>query len=105
MSGGQLTAFGFGDPLKDPAIPDIIVQPMLGVIYTTSTKKIAEHGGFSREDQHVACFVSSPRLKKKKFSKLVSTKQVAPTILKALGLDPKALEGAVAESTKALNGL
>jgi hypothetical protein len=32
-------------------VPDIIVQPDLGVIYTTSTAKIAEHGGLSNDDR------------------------------------------------------
>jgi hypothetical protein len=97
---------GFGNPLKDPAVPDIIVQPDLGTIYTTSpsTTKIAEHGGISDDDRKVACFVSSPRLKRTKFGGTTSTRQVAPTVLKALGLDPKKLEGVEIEGTKVLEG-
>ena len=104
ISGDQLTDQGFGDPTKDPAVPDIIVQPELGIIYSTSHKKIAEHGGLSDDDRHVACFVSNPGLKKKKFSGQTSTRQVAPTILQALGLDPKNLQGVVAEGTQVLEG-
>ena len=104
ISGVQLTAEGFGDPTKDPAVPDIIVQPELGIIYTTSHSKIAEHGGLSDDDRHVACFVSNPGLKKTKFSDKTSTRQVAPTILQALGLDPKKLRGVVAEGTQVLPG-
>jgi hypothetical protein len=100
----QLTAFEFGDPLKDPAVPDIIAQPHRGVIYTTSTEKIAEHGGINSDDIHVACFLSNPGLKKREFSEKISTTRIAPTILKALGLDPKALEGVVAEGTEVLPG-
>jgi hypothetical protein len=102
--GQRLIAEGFGDPKHDPAVPDIIVKPELGIIYTTSTAKIAEHGGISVDDRHVACFVSSPGLKKKKYTKQVSTKQVAVTVLKVLGLDGKALKGAKAEGTKVLDG-
>jgi hypothetical protein len=80
------------------------VRPDLGTIYTTSTAKIAEHGGISDDDRKVACFVSNPGLKKKKFANQASTKQVAPTILKALGLNPKALQGVKAEGTKVLEG-
>jgi len=104
ISGDALIAQGFGDPKKDPAVPDIIVAPDVGVIYTTSTAKIAEHGGISDDDRHVACFASNPSLKKTQFTKKVSTKQVAATILSALGLDPKALEGVKAEGTKVLEG-
>jgi hypothetical protein len=104
ISGQRLIAQGFGDPLTDPAVPDIIVAPELGIIYTTSKKKIAEHGGLSEDDRHVACFASSPGLKKTKFPHRVSTQQVGPTILRALGLDPKKLKGAVIEGTGELPG-
>lgn len=104
ISRQRLTYLGYGNPLTDPAVPDIIVRPELGVIYTTSTKKIAEHGGLSDDDRKVACFVSSPNLKKTVYPHQVSTRQVAPTILKALGLDPRALQGVVAERTPLLDG-
>ena len=42
--------------------------------------------------------------KGRKFAGLTSTKQVAPTILKVLGLDVNALQGAKAEGTKVLEG-
>ena len=102
--GAQLTAQGFGNPATDPAVPDIIVNPDSGVIYTTSTKKISEHGGLHDDDRHVACIVSNPNLKKTLYTQKVSTKQVAPTILTALGLDINALQGAKAEGTKPLAG-
>ena len=104
ISGDRLTYLGYGDPTKDPAVPDFIVRPETGIIYTTSTAKIAEHGGLSEDDRKVACFVSSPGLQKTVFTHQVSTKQVAPTILKALGLDPNALRGVVAEGTNLLDG-
>lgn len=100
--GQQLIDEGYGNPLTDPAVPDIIVRPELGTIYTTSTKKIAEHGGLSDDDRHVACFVSSARLRKHQVSKRVSTREVAPTLLEALGLDAKKLDGVRIESTKSL---
>lgn len=102
--GKNLTESGFGDPTQDPRVPDIIVQPELGVIYTTSTKKIAEHGGISRDDRGVTCFLSSPRLSKKKIDTAVLTTQVGPTVLRALGIDSKSLEAAEREKTKVLPG-
>jgi hypothetical protein len=104
IHGERLTKMGFGNPLTDTAVPDIIVRPQLGVVYTNSKAKIAEHGGFSDDDRHVACFVSNPKLVKTQFKQEVSTKQVGPTILATLGLDTKALEGARAEGTKPLDG-
>ena len=102
--GRRLIEDGFGDPLSDPAVPDIIVRPIQGIIYTTSTAKIAEHGGLSDDDRHVACFVSNPKLKKTQYTDPVSTKQVAPTILRALGLNERELQGVQIENTQALTG-
>jgi hypothetical protein len=104
ISGAALIAQGFGDPTKDPAVPDIIIRPNLGTCYYTGKAKTAEHGGLSDDDRKVACFVSNPRLKKTVYSSQVSTKQVAPTILKALGLNPISLKGVVAEGTELLPG-
>ena len=92
ISGAALIAQGFGDPTKDPAVPDIIIRPNLGTCYYGGNAKTAEHGGLSDDDRKVACFVSNPSLKKTVYSSQVSTKQVAPTILKALGLDPSSLK-------------
>ena len=102
--GPQLISMGYGNPATDPAVPDIIVRPELGTCYTTSNAKIAEHGGLSDDDRHVACFVSNPMLKKTKYTDQVNTTQVAPTILKALGLNLTELKGAVIEGTKPLDG-
>jgi arylsulfatase A-like enzyme len=104
IAGEEIKAAGYGDPAKDPSVPDIIVQPNLGVIYTNSKTKIAEHGGFSTEDRKVACFVSNPKLKKRQFMERVYTTQVGPTILNALGIDPNELEGVKVEATKVLPG-
>jgi hypothetical protein len=84
---------GFGDPKKDAAVPDIIIQPIPGTIYTTSSKKVAEHGGGTQDDRHVACFAHNPQLKKQTFDHHVDTTDVAPSILKALGMDPEKLQG------------
>ena len=101
--GQNLTDSGFGNPQIDPAVPDIIVQPELGVVYTTSVKD-AEHGGISRDDRVVACILSNPKLKKQVFSERVNTTQVGPTILKALGIQHELLQGAAAEGTTVLPG-
>lgn len=103
LSGAQL-APQFGDPSKGRT-PDIIVQPNPGVIYTGSTKKDAEHGGNAPDDSHVALLVSFPTLTPATNATAVGTTQVAPTILKALGLSPSLLNGVTAEGTAVLPGL
>ncbi len=95
----------FGDPSIDPHAPDIVVQPKKGTIYSTSAKKWAEHGGFADDDAHVALLVSNPAIAGAKNTNPVRTKQVAPTVLHALGLDATALQAVQKEGTAELPGL
>jgi len=92
-------------PNGDPHTPDILVTPNIGVTYSGSTKKLAEHGGFSHDDTNVMMLLSHPSLDAKTVTSPVETMQVAPTILKALGLDPNALQSVVMEGTEVLPGL
>lgn len=92
-------------PQGDPRMPDIIVQPNVGVIYSTSGKKQAEHGGFAHDDTNVMMLVSNPAFRHKIVTSAVETTQVAPTILTALGLDANKLEAVRAEGTPVLPGL
>ena len=92
-------------PDGDPRTPDIIVQPNVGVIYTGSHKKQAEHGGFANDDTNVMLLVSNPDLARRTVTSFVETTQVAPTILEALGLDPTRLDGVRKEGTPVLPGL
>jgi len=91
-----------GLPPKDPRSPDIIVTPNVGVDYTGSTAKLAEHGGFAHDDTNVILLVSNPAIVPKTVYAGVGTNQVAPTILDALGLDPKRLDGVRLEGTAVL---
>ena len=101
MAGDELK-FKFNSPAKDSRTPDILVQPVYGTIYTTSTKKNAEHGGFSFGDTNVGLIVSNPDLRARTVKTPVATSQVAPTILKALGLDPDQLNSVRKEGTEIL---
>jgi hypothetical protein len=92
-------------PNGDPRTPDIIVTPNIGVTYSKSTAKQAEHGGFAHDDTNVMMLVSNPDFDAKTITSPVETMQVAPTILKALGLNPSALDGVRLEGTQVLPGL
>lgn len=94
-----------GDPVAAARAPNVFIQPNWGVIYSGSHKKIAEHGGGSPDDTNVGLIVSNPALRHRTVDRHVSTTQVAPTILRALGLDPDALDGVRKEGTKALPGM
>jgi type I phosphodiesterase/nucleotide pyrophosphatase len=89
----------------DPRTPDIIVEPNVGVVYTGSTKKQSEHGGFAWDDTNVMMLVSNPHLEARTVSSFVETSQVAPTVLWILGLDPNALTAVQKEGTPVLPGL
>jgi hypothetical protein len=89
-------------PGQDPRSPDIIVTPNIGVTYSGSTTMIGDHGGFGHDDTNVILLVSNPSFTAQTVSATTRTAQVAPTILKALGLDPRALDAVRAEGTEAL---
>jgi hypothetical protein len=86
----------------DPRTPDIIITPNVGITYTGSGKKQMEHGGFAHDDTNVMLLLSHPSFEHKLYSGPVETMQVAPTILKALGLDPSALVAVRTEGTQVL---
>ena len=110
ITSGRALAAIYGDPtsadhLAAARAPNVFVQPNAGVIYSASKKKIAEHGGGTVDDTHVALLVSGPGLRRRTIARRVSTTQVAPTILRALDLDPEALTSVRKEGTHLLPGL
>lgn len=102
VSGADLIK-AYGDPAKDPRAPDIVIQPEAGVIYTKPTaSKLAEHGGGTIDDRHVALLISNPMMTSAKIEEPVMTTEVAPSILKALGLKPNHLAAVKIENTAIL---
>ncbi len=91
----------YQDPRTDSRTPDFVAVSQHGVIYTGGSK-LSEHGGFSTDDRNVALLVSAPSLPGTVDENPVETKQIAPTILTALGLDPAKLVGVQREGTQAL---
>jgi len=90
------------EPGDDPRTPDIIVTPNVGVTYSGSTTMIGDHGGFAHDDTNVILLVANPSFTARTVSTPTATTQVAPTIIKALGLEPKALDAVRAEGTAVL---
>jgi hypothetical protein len=91
-------------PTGDPRTPDILVTPNIGVTYSGSTAKLAEHGGFAHDDTNVMMLLSNPHLRAATVTSPVETMQVAPTILQALGLNPQSLQSVAMEGTDVLPG-
>jgi Type I phosphodiesterase / nucleotide pyrophosphatase len=93
-----------GVPARDSRVPDLIGIAQQGVVYTGGKGKIAEHGGDAPADRDVPILVSGTghRLT---VDRPVLTTQIAPTILRLLGLDPNQLQAVRAEHTAVLPGL
>ncbi len=100
---GAAVASYFGTSAADPRYPDILGIAQTGVVYTGGKSKIAEHGGASAEDRDVPLVVSGFGTEHgERVTSPVETTQIAPTILKLLGLNPKALQAVRIEGTKVL---
>jgi arylsulfatase A-like enzyme len=91
-------------PTGDPRTPDILVTPNIGVTYSGSTAKLAEHGGFAHDDTNVMMLLSNPHLQAATVTSPVETMQIAPTIVRALGLNPQSLQSVTMEGTELLPG-
>ena len=98
---GQALRNKFNNPGADPRTPDIILKVNTGVIFTGGSK-LSEHGGFNEDDVHTALLVANPSLDHAVVKSAVSNQQVAPTIIKALGLDPDELEAVRKEQIQPL---
>ncbi|MEH1907617.1 alkaline phosphatase family protein [Nostoc sp.] len=106
LYGQSIINAGLGDPRTSERTPDIIVPLKTGYFFGNTTKKRAEHGGFTDADTHVALIVGSTgfsrNLQGKTLSRTVSTTQIAPTTLQVLGLNPQRLQGVQIDKTQTL---
>jgi type I phosphodiesterase/nucleotide pyrophosphatase len=98
---GQSLRNKWNDPGDDPRTPDIVLKVNTGVIFTGGSK-IAEHGGLNEDDTHTALIVSLADMQPEIVKTPVLNQQVAPTIIKALGINPNELEAVKKEQIKVL---
>ena len=92
-----------GAPAGDSHAPDLIGIAQHGVVYTGGVKKIAEHGGAADDDRDVALVVSGAGVRHGSVNATpVQTAQIAPTILRLLGLNPNALQAVRIDHTHQL---
>ena len=92
----------YEDPFHNSRVPDFVALTEHGVICTGGSK-LSEHGGWSRDDRNVALVMSSSHIKHARVVDDVTfTTQIAPTILDALGLDPRSLQSVREEGTQSL---
>jgi len=99
---GEQAADYFHVQPGDPRVPDVFGISQVGVVYTGKKGKIAEHGGVNPADRHVPLLVSGADIAHDRIGAPVETTQIAPTILKLLGLDPSFLQAVQMEHTRVL---
>ena len=93
-------------PAKDKRMPDIVLQAELGVLWGgTYSSVIASYGGMSDEDTHVALLVSGAQLTGRVDPTWVSSTQLAPLLLRALGMEKFDLDALHQEHSPALPGI
>ena len=103
---GESLKLLFNDPKSDPRVPDIIIQPTPGQIYVDSGSTfIAEHSGNANTDRGVPLLIYHPRFRRQEIKFPVQTSQIAPSILRALGLNPFSLYAVKIEKTPLLPSL
>jgi hypothetical protein len=100
---GDASARYFGVSPSDPRHPDVWGVVQVGVVYTGGKGKIAEHGGANPADRNVPIVVYAPGTVRPGVSdRWVETTQIAPTMLRLLGLDPSMLQAVQIEHTQVL---
>jgi hypothetical protein len=82
-----------GVSVNDARIPDLIGIAQYGTVFTGKKGKIAEHGGNNPQDRDVPILVAGGPVKGGDVvNTWVETTQIAPTIIRLLGLNPNDLE-------------
>jgi hypothetical protein len=100
---GEAAADFFHVRPGDARVPDVFGIAQVGVVYTAHQGKIAEHGGANPQDRDVPLVVSgAPVGATGVEDDPVETTQIAPTILRLLGLDPRSLKSVRIEGTRTL---
>ena len=101
---------------RDPHMPDIILESQPGFRWVYSGKDapfvqdrsaatIAGYGGWSDNDTHVALLISGAQLTARSDPTLVPTTQLAPLLLRALGMEKFDLQALHMEHSPALPGI
>jgi hypothetical protein len=104
-SGARLT-LTLNSPMKDSRTPDIILQPELGVLWTSQNDQASvAHGGMLDEETHVALLVSGSQLTGRYDPTYVPTTQLGPLLLRALGMEKFDLQALHLEHSPALPGI
>jgi len=103
IEAGPAAAAYFHAAPEDARVPDIVGIAQHGVVFTGGQSKIAEHGGADAQSRNVPILISGPGVEHGRSNPTpVATTQIAPTVLRELGLDPGELQAVTREHTATL---
>jgi arylsulfatase A-like enzyme len=92
LAGDEVALAGFGSPSLDPRVPDLVIGAKVGTLWNVGFE-FEDHGGFLPQDLNVPLVAYNPKLKPRNITEVVSNRQVASTLLRALGLPLSHLDG------------
>ena len=104
LAGDQVAEAGYGSPYLDSRVPDLIIGAKVGTLWNVGFE-FEDHGGFLPQDLNVPLIAYNPKLAAKNITQVVSNRQVASTMLQALGLPLAQLDGYRLEGTPVLPNL
>lgn len=106
IDAGRRLTLTLNSPRIDPRMPDIVVHGEAGVFWTRSgIHRAMTDGGDDDESTHVALLVSGRQFTHRLDPTWVPTTQLAPLLLRALGLEKFDLHALHREHTPALPGI
>lgn len=92
LAGDEVALAGFGSPSLDPRVPDLVIGANTTTLWNVGFE-FEDHGGFLPQDLNVPLLAYNPKLKAKNITEVASNRQVASTVLRALGLPLAQLDG------------
>lgn len=92
LAGDEVTANGYGSPYLDPRVPDLVIGTKPNILWNVPFE-FMDHGGFLPQDLNVPLLAYNPMLSPLNITQVVSNRQVASTLLHALGLPLAQLDG------------
>lgn len=92
LQGDQVAQAGFGSPFLDSRVPDLIIGTNATTLWNSGFE-FEDHGGFNAADLDVPLFVYNSKIQARNITQVVSNRQVASTLLAALGLPLSQLDG------------
>ncbi len=100
---GEELALTMNAPAEDPRMPDVVIEPRESIRYTVRGSRV--DGGYRADETHVPLLISGAQLTGRVDKTWVPVTQIAPLLMRALGMDKFDLDALHHEHTPALPGI